>query len=153
MFWAACCPGFIGFLPAGEFTTNSSFDHIIHLMLSYVQADSLFQSGPGNSLIYPLVVLANFLALRGPSLGPLFCYADGRPLPQQQLSFTSILHSAGYHGSYSGNSFWIGAATTAASPGVLDHLIKALGQWSIYTYQLYTCTPVGSLVQVSTQLV
>ena len=36
------------------------------------------------------MALGNFLALRGPSPGPLapFCYADGRPLTRQQLSST-----------------------------------------------------------------
>ena len=41
MLWAVCCLDFFGFLRAGEFTTNSSFDPSIHLTLSDVQADSL----------------------------------------------------------------------------------------------------------------
>ena len=109
MLWAACCLGFFGFLRAGEFTKNSSFDHSIHLAVSDVQADALVDPtcfrvhikssktdpfrigcviyvGSGNSSICPVVVLGNFLALRGPSAGPLFCFADGRPLTLQQLS-------------------------------------------------------------------
>ena len=177
MLWAACCLGFFGFLRAGEFTTNSSFDPSIHLTLSDVQANSLvdptcfrvhikcpktdpFRVGcdiyvaRGNSLICPVVAFANFLALCGPSPGPLFCYEDGCPLTRQELSSTvqAILNSAGYHGSYSGHSFRIGAATTAASRGVPDHLIKTLGRWSSDVYQLYIRTPVGSLTQVSSQL-
>ena len=177
MLWAACCLGFFGFLRAGEFTTNSSFDPSIHLTVGDLQADSLvdptcfrvhikcsktdpFRVGcdiyvsRGNSLICPVVALGNFLALRGPSPGPLFCYADGRPLTRQQLSSTvqAILYSAGYPGSYSGHSFRIGAATTAAARGIPDHLIKTLGRWSSDAYQLYISTPVGSLTQVSSQL-
>ena len=177
MLWVACCLSFFSFLRAGEFTTNSPFDPSIHLTVGNVQADYLVDPtcfrvhikrsktdpfrvgcdiyvGRGNSLICPVVALGNFLALRGPPPGPLFCYADGRPLTWQQLSsrVQAILHSAGYPGSYSGHSFRIGAATTAAARGIPDHLIKTLGRWSSDAYQLYIRTPVGSLTQVSSQL-
>ena len=173
MFWAACCIGFFGFPRAGEFTTNPPFDTSIHLAVSDVQADALVDPscfkihikcsktvpfrmgcdiyvGRGNSVICPVVAIGNFLALCGPSPGKLFCYADGRPLTRQLSSTVqSILHSAGYPGSYSGHSFRIGAATTAAARGIPDHLIKTLGRWSSNAYQLYIRTPVGSLTQVS----
>ena len=111
--------------------------------------------GRGNSIICPVAALGNFLALRGPSPGPLFCFANGRPLTRQRLSsmVQSILHSAGYHGSYSGHSFWIGTATTAAARGVPNHLIKTLGWWSSDAYQRYIRTPIGILTHVSSQLV
>ena len=178
MFWTACCIGFFGFLWAGEFTANPPFDPSIHLAVSDVQADALVDPscfkihikcsktdpfrmgcdiyvGWGNSVICPVAAIGNFLALRGPLPGPLFCYADGRPLTRQLLSSTvqSILRSAGYPGSYSGHSFRIGAATTVAARGIPDHLIKTLGRWSSDAYQLYIRTPVGSLTQVSSQLV
>ena len=41
MLWLACCLGFFGFLRAGEFTTNSSFDPSIHVAVSDIQADAL----------------------------------------------------------------------------------------------------------------
>ena len=177
MLWA-CCLGFFGFLRAGEFTTNSSFDPSIHLAVSDVQADALVdptcfkvhikcsKTDPfclgcviyvchGNRIICPVAALGNFLALCGPSPGPLFFFADGRPLTLQQLSsmVQSFLHSAGYHGSYSGHSFRIGAATTAAPWGVPDRPIKTLGRWSSDAYQQYIRTPIGVLTQVSSQLV
>ena len=176
MLWAACCLGFFGFLRAGEFTTPRSFDPSIHLAVSDVQADTLvnptcfkirikcsktdpFQRGcdiyvgRGSGSICPVAAIGNFLALRGSAPRPLFCYADGRPLSRQELSSSvqSILHSAGYTGSYSGHSFRIGAATTAAARGVTDHLIRTLGRWSSDAYQLYIRTPIGSLTQISSQ--
>ena len=114
IFWAACCIGFFGFLRAGEFTTNPPFDPSIHLAVSGVQADALLDPscfkihikcsktdpfrmgcdiyvGRGNSVICPVVAIGNFLALRGPSPGPLFCYADGRPLTHLQCSLSYAL--------------------------------------------------------------
>lgn len=177
MLWAACCLGFFGFLRAGEFTVNSSFDPSIHLSIGDIQADSLVNPscfkvfikcsktdpfrkgcdiyvGRGNSSVCPIVALSNYLALRGPSPGPVFQFASGRPLSRERLSSTvqSILSAAGYAGSFSGHSFRIGAATTAASRGVPDHLIKTLGRWSSDAYQVYIRTPVSSVVRVSNQL-
>jgi len=177
MLWAACCLGFFGFLRAGEFTVNSTFQPSIHMTVADLQADSLVNPtcfkvhikcsktdpfrmgcdiyvGRGEGSVCPIRALGNFLALRGSSAGPLFTFSDGRPLTRQQLSSTvqSILHSAGYTGSYSGHSFRIGAATTAAARGVPDHLIKTLGRWSSDAYQIYIRTPVSSIVHISSQL-
>ena len=76
--------------------------------------------------VCPITALGSYLFLRGSAPRPLFTFSDGRPLTQQQLSSSlqSILHGAGYSGSYSGHSFRIGAATTEAAWGVPDHLIK-----------------------------
>jgi hypothetical protein len=41
---------------------------------------------------------------------------------------------------YSGHSFQIGAATTAGSVHVEDHLIKILGRWSSDAYCKYIRT-------------
>ena len=115
MLWAACCLGFFGFLRAGEFTTNSTFDPSIHLTVGDVQADSLVDPtcfrvhikcsktdpfrvgcdiyvGRGIGLICPVVALGNFFGTAWPiSRTPvLLC---GWP------SFNSaavIIHGAGY---------------------------------------------------------
>ena len=98
MLWAACCLGFFGFLRAGEFTVNSSFNPAVHLSLGDIQADSLVNPtcfkvhikcsktdpfrkgcdiyvGRGNSSVCPIVALSNHLALRGPAPGLLFQFA------------------------------------------------------------------------------
>ena len=177
MLWAACCVGFFGFLRAGEFTVNSTFDPEIHLSVQDLQVDCLlnpsclkihikcsktdpFRSGcdiylgKGNSDLCPLAAISSYLHVRGEAPGPLFLFRDGRPLSRQILAskVQHILHSAGYSGTYSGHSFRIGAATTAAACGVPDHLIKTLGRWSSDAYQVYIRTPISSIVQVTNQL-
>lgn len=42
---------------------------------------------------------------------------------------------------YSGHSFWIGAATTAAKQGIQDSTIQMLGWRKSSAYQLYVKTP------------
>ena len=134
---------------------NSAFQPSIHMTVNDLQTDSHVNPtcfevhikcsktdpfrmgcdiyvGHGEGSVCPIRALGDFVALRGSSEGPLFTFSDGRPLTRQQVSSTvqSILHSAGYTGSYSGHSFRIGAANTAAAQGALDHLIKTLCRWS-----------------------
>ena len=109
--------------------------------------------GRGEGSVCPILAVGNVLALRGSSEVPLFTFSDGRLLTRQQLSSTvQSIFSAGYTGSYSGHSFRIGVATTAAARGVPDHLIKTLGRWPSNAYQIHIRTPVSSIVHVSRQL-
>ena len=157
---------------------NSTFQPSIHMTVADLQADSLVNPtcfkvhikcsktdpfrmgcdiyvGHGEGSVCPICALGDFLGLRGSSQGPLFSFTDGRPLTRQRLSSAvrSILHSAGYAGSYSGHSFRIGAATTAAIRGVPDYVIKTLGRWSSDACQVYICTPVSSIFHMSKKLV
>ena len=58
---------------------------------------NIFIGWGGSNVVCPVVALDNFLAVCGPSPGPLFCFTDGRPLTCQLLSSTvqSLLRSAG----------------------------------------------------------
>ena len=177
MLWAACCLGFCGFLRAGEFTVNSPFNPDIHLAVSDVQADSLVNPssfrihikcsrtdpfrqgyhiyiGVGERDLCPLRTLTQYLHVRGSTPGPLFLLSDGTPLHRQWLtsSIQSIFSAAGVTGCYTGHSFRIGAATSAASRGLPDHLIKTLGRWSSDAYQIYIHTPVSTIVGVASLL-
>ena len=53
---------------------------------------------------------------------------------------------------YSGHSFRIGAATTAAQAGVKDSFIKMLGHWESAAYQRYVRTPRDQLAAISSHL-
>jgi len=176
--WAACCVGFFVFFVfrVGEFTVNSTFDPEIHLSINNLQVDCLlnpscvmihikcsktdsFHSGCDiylgkvNSDICPLAAIGSYLHVRGDAPGPLFLFRDGRPLPRQILAskIQHILHSDDYSGAYSVHSFRIDPATTAASCGIPDHLIKTLGRWSSDPYQVYIGTPITAIVKVMSQ--
>ena len=163
MLWATFCHGIFGFLRAGEFTVNSPFNPDFHLTVSDIQADSLFN--PRSFRVYIKCSKMDpfcqgcyiyIIHLCGSTPGPMFLLSDGTPLSHQWLSLAlqSILSSVGVPGCFSGHSFRIGAATSAASCGIKDHLItrKTLGRWSSDAYQIYICTPVCTLVGVANQL-
>ena len=177
MLWAACCLGFFGFLRAGEFTVNEPFDPAIHLTPQDLQLDStsnptclrvqikasktdpfrqgcFIYLGRGRTSICPIASVMAYLHRRGPAPGPLFLQENGQPLTRTQLSnfLQSTLSAVGITGTYSGHSFRIGAATTAAQQGLPDHLIKTMGRWSSDAYLLYVRTPVQSILNVSGQL-
>ena len=177
MLWAAMCVCFFGFLRSGEVCTPSpsEFDPSTHLAPSDVSLDSReapsrvyvqikasktdpFHTGvtivlgaTGRDLC-PVAALTPYLALREPSPGPLFHFQNGSYLTRarfvtevrQLLSTTGLLASA-----YSGHSFWIGAATTAALAGVEDHTIQTLGRWQSSAYLLYIRLPPDSLAGIS----
>ena len=177
MLWAACCLGFFGFLRAGEFTVNSPFNPDLHLAVSDVQADFLVNPssfrihikcsktdpfrqgchiyiGAGKRDLCPVRALTQYLHVRGSTPGPLFLLSDGTPLHRQWLTsnIQSIFSAAGVPGCYTGHRFRIGAATSAASRGLPDHLIKTLGRWSSDAYQIYIRTPVSTIVGVASLL-
>ena len=80
--------------------------------------------------------------------------SSGSPLSRSQLSalMQTSLQALGVAGNFTGHSFRIGAATTAAQCGIPDHLIKTLECWSSDAYQLYLRTPVDTILAVSGKL-
>ena len=82
--------------------------------------------------------------VRDPKDGPLFIFKDDRPLTRQCLvtALREVLQVAGVDQSkYSGHSFRIGAATTAAARGMEDSIIKTLGRWNSIAYLQYVKIP------------
>ncbi len=153
MLWASFCLGFFAFLRAGEFTVpnDRSFDPQTHLSTNDIAVDShtaptlmrvpikasktdpfrhgvdIFLGQTFDSLC-PISAMLAYLAMRGESPGFLFAFADGRLLTQRLAdNLRSVLSQVKIDSrAYSGHSFRIGAATTAAAQGIQDATIKML---------------------------
>ena len=67
----------------------------------------------------------------------------------QSLNFSDYNHTMIC---YTSHTFRSGAATSAASCGLPDHLIKTLGRLSSDAYQIYINTPVSTIVGVASLL-
>ena len=177
MLWAACCLGFFAFLRAGEFTATQGRDPPLRpqdiavddhnnpsLLSVYLRHSKTDPFGKGVTLfvsrtyhpICPVAAVLSYLAFRPPIPGPLFTYPDGSPLTREQLvkHVRAALSLKGFDVSrYSGHSFRIGAATTAAARGIPDSTIQMLGRWQSSAYTRYIRTPRESLVDISRQLI
>ena len=180
MLWAACCLGFFGFMRAGEFTcpTGNQFDPeaiLTHMDVAVDQVQSpsvlavtlkqsktdpfrvgvrIFMGRTGN-LLCPVAAVLAYLAIRPPSPGPLFIFRDGSYLTRDRLvtRLRAGLLQAGIDASrFTGHSFRIGAAITAAQAGIEDAVIKMLGRWESAAYQRYVRTPRDQLAAVSSCL-
>jgi hypothetical protein len=171
-----CCLGFFAFLRCGEFTTNSKFDPHQHLsdkdiavdnhhepsLLSiHLKKSKTDQEGLGITLyvgqtaqvICPVTALLSYLVVRKAKFpsGPLFVLEDGSPLARQALVswLRTTLNSSGIDAShFSGHSFRIGAASTAAARGV----IQALGRWKSDSFRRYIRIPREELATISSAI-
>ena len=177
MLWVASCLCFFGFLRAGELTvpTEPDYDPGVHLNFSDVAVDSksnpsllrvhikasktdpfrkgihIFMGTTGNDLC-PVNAMLAYLARRGPQSGPLFLFENGRFLTRDRFvrQIKSALTAAGVSCKhYSGHSFRIGAASTAASRGIPEATIKTLGRWESSAYLLYIKLPREQLAGIS----
>lgn len=179
MLWAAFCLGFFGFMRAGEFTcasqeaftpdmlsagdiavdSHSSPSYlVVHLQRSkndpFAVGTRIHLGATGNALC-PVVAILGYLAIRPSVPGPLFIFENGATLSRPRLvqSLRLALQEVGVDDSgFSGHSFRIGAATTAARAGLGDALIKTLGRWRSAAYQAYIRTPGKRLASFSATL-
>ena len=163
---------FYGFLRCTEFTAaNSNFDPTLHPCLSDISFPdhntliyTLKRSKSSqhrltpiylfriNSPVSPYEPLANHVHFRQslhalPS-DPLFTDETGSIATRTWFlhHLRQILATSGFPAErYSGHSFRIGAATTAASRGLQDHTVQLLGRWSSQAYQTYIRTSLHDL--------
>eukprot|EP00794_Sanderia_malayensis_P020700 gene20700-biopygen17087 len=163
MLWAACLTAFFGFLRASEFTVPpEGFLAARHLTVADITTndglhpDRIFmnlkfsktdQFGKGCSIVLtksgntlcPVLALFHYPHVRGSAHGPLFHWENYSPLTKGTLNtrLQHVLRLCGWPKTFTLHSFRVGAATTAASLGFPDYLIKALGRWSSDAYQVY----------------
>ena len=154
---------------AGEFTipSDSVYDPCVHLSTADITFDhatspslmmvTLKQGKTGpvrqgvtltlgatRTTLCPVAAMASYLVQRRNRKGPLFMYHDGRFPTRQRLvnSLQDPLKRAGVDSThYTGHSFRISAATTAAARGFEDSLIRTLGRWESSAYQSYIHIP------------
>ncbi len=112
---------------------------------------TLYVGRSGDDLC-PISALLPYLVIKGQDRGPLFKCEDGTPLTRQRL-VTLLWHTLSQAGfdctRYSGHSFRIGAATTAAVKGMSDSMIQTLGRWSSDSFRRYIRIPPQELDRVS----
>ena len=153
MLWTAALPCFFGFLRAGEVTvpSDTTYDEGAHLNFADVAVDSYIDPqmikvrikasktdpfrlgvdiylGRTRKELCPIAAILPYLLQRGSGPGPLFKFADGKPLtrPRFVTKIREALIQAGVDSlPYSGHSFTIG--TTAAKQGIEETTIKMLG--------------------------
>lgn len=180
MFWGACCLAFFGFLRAGEVVPPSTQGYDPRYHLNFADLSANHKSHPtvihvhikasktdpyrrGTTVVMgetkkdlcPVAALLGYLRTRGSGAGPLFKFKDGRILTKPTLVkwVQRALARLGYdEKGYSGHSFRVVAATTAASVGIQDSIIKAMGRWESTAYLLYIRIPAEDLQRVANQL-
>ena len=94
--------------------------------------------------ICPVQLILSYVSLRGHSLGPLFCWPNGKAIPRTffiaqlnaALTFNNLDSSV-----YKVHSFCIGAASWAAAKGFSDSQICLLGRWKSNAFLRYIRMP------------
>ena len=68
---------------------------------------------------------------------------------KQSSVISNLLKVCNIERDYTGNSFRMGAATTAARVGIPDYMIKTSGLWSSEAYRLYIRSSEDDIARVS----
>ncbi len=109
--------------------------------------------GRTNQDLCPVVAVLAYLGVRKVgSTTALFVQDGGNPLSRAALVawLKSTLRVAGVDSSFfTGHSFRIGAASTAAAKGVEDSTIQALGRWKSDAFKRYIRIPRHQLAAFS----
>ena len=159
---------FYGFMRCGEFTvkpenpgqgiilmkdiTVSADNSHYQVFLRHSKTDqenkgvrvTIFKNSTKTCPMDAMLTLRNFRLAAGASrLDCLFADSLQQPITRDKFIgyLKHLVSILGLNSSrYSGHSFRIGAATTAARVGVQDHLIQTLGRWTSNCYTWYIRT-------------
>ncbi|XP_071116832.1 uncharacterized protein [Haliotis cracherodii] len=166
---------FLGFLRCGELTCSANFDpsrnitmsdiSFVHHKRSCVITLKVSKTDPfrlgvsidlfaTDTMTCPYSALSKLYSIRTQCRAayqdPLFVNRDYLPISRTVfLSWLDrVLTLTGYNSAdYSGHSFRIGTATTAATVHIEDHLIKTMGRWTSDCYAKYIRTSDSTLGQ------
>ena len=112
--------------------------------------------GRTNNNLCPVPAVVTYLAIcHKLGAGPFFNFQSGTALTRASFvcRVQKVLKESGIDADkFSGHSFCIGAASTAAAKGVEDSLIKTLGRWESLAYLLYIQVPREQLADLSVVL-
>ena len=97
-----------------------------------------------SQFVCPVLLLLEYLAIRGNSPGPLFMTQGNSPVSRSFFTdlLTRSLRTCGLNPAlYKDHSFRIGAASFAADRGMSDAQIRALGRWKSNAFLKYIRIP------------
>ena len=94
---------------------------------------------PSQSPPCPIAAMSAYLQLRGKHQGPLFCTPSGQPIPYREYAalFNRLQTRLGLTGKLTPHCARIGAATFAATQGVSEENLRAMGRWKSTAYRSY----------------
>lgn len=162
LFTAAFTLAFHGLMRVGELAIKKgSKNHTVQFgdvnifdkyMAVHLASSKTDQLGKGSVIFIPVQVtgpcpvkaMIEYLKVRPPFKGALFCHFDGTELTCFQ--FSSVLRKALVclnvdQKHISSHSFRIGKATSCALEGMSDEEIKIAGRWKSKSYQTYIRLP------------
>ena len=181
MLWAAFCVAFFGFMRSGELTASTAGDQA-NLQVNDVTIDShtnpqlltvhlrrskTDQFGAGHYIhlgrtssttVCPVAAMLEYLS-RQPttaSCTALFIFEHGAPLTRPKLvtHLRQAIALVGLDpGAFSGHSFRIGAASTAAAVGISDSAIQQAGRWKSNTFTAYIRSQAEQQAAISNTLI
>jgi len=128
----------------------------VHIKKSKVSLGADIVVGTTGLPVCSVMAILDYVQVRGDRPGPFFLDSDGKTIIKSQtfvMGVRDILRGLGLpQDQYSGHSFRIGAATTAATAGVEDSTLQILGCWHSSAFLQYIRTPKEHLAALTAVL-